>query len=50
MYRKEMKGWNREDGIVKEDSTYLSIIRLTLSIIDHSRRCDTFNRFPPPNS
>jgi DNA repair protein RAD16 len=25
MYRKEMKGWNREDGIVKEDSVIHSI-------------------------
>jgi hypothetical protein len=47
MYRKEMKGWNREDGIVKEDSTYLSIIHLTISIFDHLRRRDTFNRFSP---
>lgn len=50
MYRKEMKGWNREDGIVKEDSTYLSIIHLTISIIDHLRRRDTFDRFPPADS
>lgn len=22
MYRKELKGWNRDDGIVKEDSRH----------------------------
>lgn len=35
MYRKEMKGWNREDGIVKEDSMYLSRRNLTISIVDN---------------
>lgn len=50
MYRKEMKGWNREDGIVKEDSMYLPGLDLIFIITDHIRRCDTFNRFPPSSS
>lgn len=26
MYRKELKGWNRNDGIVKEDSEFFTTI------------------------
>jgi hypothetical protein len=29
MYRKEQKGWNREDGVVKENSASLQIIQHT---------------------
>lgn len=50
MYRKEMKGWNREDGIVKEDSAYLFSTHFMVWIIDLIGRRDTFDRFPPLDS
>lgn len=49
MYRKELKGWNRNDGIVKEDSEFLTTVD---NIIPYEReakeyfRCDSLYPLP----
>jgi DNA repair protein RAD16 len=35
MYRKELKGWNRDDGIVKEDSKYPATLADPFNVIYH---------------